>query len=386
MKEVIDNLNVITGWSGSGGASIDGLNEHLDFVAGYNTKSIVFNFNGEDSYVEKTYGTDVSDYNELTLYLFSKEKRGYDFKKIDDFSYKIDLGTGKEYYLPTWDEFTFIVIDISSIDTIDRIRITALHDDDDYMIMSYIVTSIDEVPFDIFDGIKDGLETYRDDQDAFLLGTVNINSGDNTIDLSNFNFIDNYAVIKIDDGVNSEIHQLMNKNEETYEMSDLYDGNSIVNNYVDASVYLYLPIEFGRDDLEAIVPGIMVWGFEPEEVLNSFNIQHIVDSWSDSGVSERKEGHCMEYPIQFDCEARQNEILAFLAQLVRNFIGRKFVYINGRKFQLDFDGGAVETKPTDFYDVIPKVLYRGTVEIKEELWERRTLPITTTIDIQVTIQ
>ena len=156
MNLIIDNLNAVTGWSGTG--SVHGLNSHADYIAGYNTSSIVFNFDAEDEYIEKTYGTDVSDYDIFTLYLYSREKGGTTFNKLADFDYKIDLGSGKEYYLPTWQGFTHVTIDISSIDTIDRIRVTSLHDDDDYLIMSYAVVSKDEIPLDIFQGIKTGME------------------------------------------------------------------------------------------------------------------------------------------------------------------------------------------------------------------------------------
>lgn len=381
MNLIIDNLNSITGWSGT--ASVNGLNDHKDYVAGYNTQSIVFNFDAEDEYIEKTYGTDVSEYDEFVVYLYSREKGDTDFIKPENFYYKIDLGTGKEYYLPTWKGFTFITIDISSIDTIDRIRITSLHDDNDYLIMSYAVVSKDEMPLDIFQGIQTGLETYRDTLDAFLLGTITISAGDNQIDLSGFNFVDDYAVIKIDDGVNSEIHQLISGHEGLFNFTGLYDDDRIIYSYIDANVYLYLPIEYGRSSLEAIVPGITIWGFEPEEILSSFKIENVLDTWTESGASERTQGHYMKYPIQFDCEARQNEILAFLARIVRDFIGREYLYINGRKHRIEFNGGAVETTPTEPYDLIPKVLYRGTIEIREDIWQRTVLPLTETITITV---
>jgi len=384
MNLIIDNLNSVTGWSGT--ASVHGLNDHKDYVAGYNTQSIVFNFDAEDEYIEKTYGTDVSDYNEFTVYLYSREKADTTFVKPENFYYKIDLGSGKEYYLPTWQGFTHITIDISSIDTIDRIRITSLHDDDDYLIMSYAVVSKDEIPLDIFQGIQTGLETYRDTLDIYLLGTINATTGDSQIDLSGFNFVEDYAVIKINDGSNDEIHQLISGHEGLFNFTGLYDGDRIINSYTDASVYLYLPIEYGRSSLEAIVPGITVWGFEPQEILNSFGIQDVLDTWTENGASERREGLYNEYPIQFDCEARQNQILAHLARIVRDFIGRRFLYVNGRKCYIQFDGAAVETKPINHYDSIPKVLYRGTIEIREELWQRTSLPLTETITLTVTIQ
>lgn len=384
MKSVIDNLNVITGWSGT--ATIYGLNDHSDYIAGYNSKSLILYFNSLNSYVEKTYDEDVSDYDTLTLYLISRNKRKGLFNKISDFDYKIDLGTGKEFYLHTWREFTFITVNINDIDTLDRIRITSLHDDSDYLIISYLVVSKDEIPLDIFIGLQEAIEDYRDDKDTYLIGTGNFISGDSTINLEDMNFVDDYATIKIDDGNNNEIHQLFRGKEGIFKLTDLYDGNTVVNSYNGANVYLYFPIEYGRETLEAIVPGITIWGFEPIEKLTSFKEEDLIDSWTDTGPSSRKVGLYMEYPIQIECEARQNEILAYLAEIIRSSIGRETFYINGKKSVINFDGGAQESSPDKDFNFIPKILYRGIVEIQEEIWERNSLPLITTTNIQVQIQ
>lgn len=383
MNRIIDNLNVITGWSGTG--TVHGLNSHADYIAGHNTASIVFKFDALNEYVEKIYGIDVTNYDILTVYLYSRNKQNSDFRKLSDFVYKIDLGSGKEYYLSAYPGFAHIIIDISDITSIDRIRITALHADEDYLIMSYVVVSKDEIPLDIFEGIKTGMEYHRDTLNSYLLGTINCTAGNTSINLTGFNYIDDYAIIKIDDGINDEIHQIIRGNEGLFNLTDLYDGNEILYTYVNASVYLYFPVEFGRSSLEAIIPGITIWGFEPEEKLESFKLDNVLDTWKSSGVTERREGHYMNYPVQFDCEARHNEILAHLTRIVRDFIGRNFVWINGRKFEIKFDGGAIETFPTEHYDLIPKVLYRGTLEIREELWTRTILPYTGTINTAVNI-
>ncbi|GAG94381.1 unnamed protein product, partial [marine sediment metagenome] len=52
---------------------------------------------------------------------------------------------------------------------------------------------------------------------------------------------------------------------------------------------------------------------------------------------------------------------------------------------INFDGASVETRPTEHFDIIPQVAYKCAVEIREELWARTSLPLTTTIDIQVAL-
>lgn len=384
MNLVIDDLDGTTGWSASGGASIYGLNANLSYIAGENNNSIMFSFLG--GYVEKSYGIDVSNYDEFIVHVWSQQKQTESFYKIADFSYKIDFGVGKEFYLPTFFGFQHFVLDISSINILDRIRVTALHGDSDYIVMSYAVVAKDHLPLDLFDGFKLGLETYRDALDTYLIGTVTGTTGDTTINLDDINFVHDYCSIKIDDGVNSEIHQLKRHAEGVFTLTDLYDGGSLLNSYTSANTYLYFPIEYGRESLEAIIPGITVWGFEPAEKLRSFNIENVLDTWTNLGASERREGYYYKWPIALDCEARHNEILAHLTKIARGFISRKRVYVNGRKMEIKFERPPIETRTTEHFDIIPKVQYHGVLELREEIWQRTSLPITTTMGIRVRIQ
>jgi hypothetical protein len=387
MNLTIDNLSATTGWSAAGGTtSIYGLNDHPEYIAGQNSNSIIFKFAGLSSYVEKTYGTDVSNYNEITLHLWSREEYSTDFKKIADFAYSIDLGTGKLYYLPTIPGFNSVTLDISSVSTIDRIRITALTGTTDYLVCSYVVASTDELPLDLFTGIKEGLETRRDASSTYLLGTIDATTGDTSINLNNFNFVDDYCVIKIDDGVNNEIHQLKRHNEGSFTFTDLYDGKTILNDYSSGSTYLYFPVEYGRDTTEIIIPGITIWGMEPSHDPNSFEVETIVDNWTATGASERREGHYLNFPITLNIESRHDELLAHLGTIVRTFLGRKKLYINGRTMRIEFNTTPVEIRPTEHIDIIPQLTYQGTVEIREDLWARQSLVITTTQNTEVSIQ
>jgi len=349
---------------------------------------LIFYFNGLNSYVTKVYAdVDISDYEELIVSVWSQQKKGEDFKQVSDFSYKIEVGIGNVYYLPVWRTFHHVIFDISSLTTLDTIKITALHDDADYLLMSYMVVAKDELPFDLFEGIKTGMETLRDTLDTFLLGTVTGNTGDETLTLTDFNFIDDYAVIKIDDGVNDEIHQIRQNNEGLYYMTDLYDGSALLNDYAADSVYLYFPIEYGgRDTIEAIIPGITVWGFEPENIKRTSELQDVYDTFTALGASERREGLYFRHPILIDCESRQYEIMEHITKIVRHFIGRKKVYINGRKFHLEFDGSPVLQEPTEHIDIIPKIQYPAMLELKEDVWQRTSLVKTTAINTSVTIR
>lgn len=386
MNLLIDNLDETTGWSVNGTAIIYGLNDHQQYIAGENDQSLIFGFSALNDYVEKTYGTDVSDYSEFVVHFWSQQKQSSVHKASADFSYKIDFGVGKEFLIPIWPGFGSVTFDISSINTIDRMRITALHADADFIVMSYAVVTKDEFPLDIFTGMISGLESIRDSEDTYLLGIITATVGDTTLDLSNLDYVDDYAVVKIDDGNNSEIHQLRRHDEGTYTFTDLYDGGTILNDYTGASIYLYFPVEFGRDTIEVILPSITVWGFEPEKIDRTFDIQTITDSWTDLGAKERREGHYLRWPLLIQCEARHDQILAHISTIVRKFIGRKNSYVNGKRLTLNFDGTSTETRPTQDVDIIPMISYRGVVELREELWERTSVVKTTTINTPVEIQ
>ena len=164
MKKLVDNLNSITGWTGSGaGITAPSANEIPDFIAGLtNTSSLVLkwdsgNLNGS---IEKTVNIDVSDYTELIFHIWSRNKKqqGENYNLTTDFAYKLNLGGSKNYHIPTTNRFDAVTIDISDVSTISKIKFTALHNDEDYIIVSYMVAAADQFPLDIFSSLKEHLD------------------------------------------------------------------------------------------------------------------------------------------------------------------------------------------------------------------------------------
>ena len=79
MKFVLDNLNDISGWTASGGdTEIYGYNYYKEYISNNLDKSLIFKFDGINSYVEKTFNQDTTGYNELVLSAYSRNK-GSDF-------------------------------------------------------------------------------------------------------------------------------------------------------------------------------------------------------------------------------------------------------------------------------------------------------------------
>jgi len=390
MKTIIDNIINTTGWSASGGASIYNVNEIPEFIAGNNLSSLIVKFNGLNSYVEKTYNVDVTDYKIFTLWISSRVLGNSQDNYIGDFKYKIDLGTGEEFYVQLDDNFSPITLDISNVSTITKIKITALSAVEDYLFLSYAVASLDVFPLDILQSIKEQIEYNRDQFfNQRLIGTITGSIGDKSITFgADIDFIDRYSVIEIDDGNNSEIHHLVRREGNTFTFSGLQDGKVLLNNYTSANVYLYYPVDFGMTQKEISLPSITLWGFSPEkEVVSSeFDLKYDTISVDNQTYQERRTGQFLNWSILIDCEDRESyEVLGELTNIIRIFLGKLIIWVNGRKVNIEYDGTVTELEATENHDIVPKVQYPISVQVKEEIYERQTVYKTETINVDVQI-
>lgn len=390
MNIVVDNLDSITGWTANN-AEVTGLNDHSEYIAGSNSQSLIFKFNTLNGYVVKTITKDVSDYAYLVFHIYSTSKNGVAFRQATDFYYKISFGSGKEFYVNTVDGFNPVQISLEGISSLEQIKITSLHGDTDYIIVSEMLAVTDELPLDIFTGIQTRLEEeilLLKPSGILLKSNVVLSAGDAQIDLSGVDWIDNNVLILIKQGAIEEKHVLIEYAEGVCKFSQLYDGSSISNDLSSASIYLYLPITFGPYEKEIILPSMSIWGFEPNKVFRGSGLEDVEDSFnvSTSESTVRREPQIAVHTIIIDCEARQAEILALLSQSVRNFIGKEFVWVNGIKCDVKYISQPVYLAPSQFYSIIPKVQYRIGVELKEELWPRQTQVMRTSTDLTLMIQ
>lgn len=388
MKLIVDNIDSLTGWSATN-ATVYGLNSFNEFVAGNNSNSAIFQFNNQDGYVEKSYSVDCSEYTDFVIWISSQSLGKNQYRSVDDYNYKIDLGAGKEYYLPVYSEFFYTKINISDIDTIDRIRITALHGNVDHLIVSYALICKDQFPYDVFEGIKEQIEEIIDENITLKnIGTVSGTSGSDTVTFSSaLEFVDRYSVVKIDDGVNSEIHQIATITNSSFALGQMYDGTTLQNDYTNANVYLYYPVSYGTTQKEILLPGITFWGFVTTKQMNVTDLDKIIDTVkTDDTYQERQIGQDLMWDILIDCETKEEwEVMEDLCFSVRVLIGRKHVWVNGRKCDITVTAPSVEIYPTESYDVIPKVQYPINIVVREELYTPQVLPKTTTIDVSTTI-
>jgi len=372
--------------------SVVSLNQFDDYIAGFNnTASLMFYFNALDIVrtATKTFSVSTSGYEELVFNVFSFRNGRQTYHKASDYSYKIKLDDTHEFYFSTYDSFTHVTISLAGISTINQITITPLFLTDDWLIVSDIMMVKEQMPLDLFIGLQEGIGK----EFATLYGTgLTVasgyagNTGDTALTLTAPNWIDRYSAILITDGINSERHTIANRTDTVFTFSDLYDGIMLLHNYTTATIYLIFPIEYGKEQTDIILPSITVWGLAPEDVLRGSKLERITDSWTvGSTPTDRREGHIHLWHTLIDCESRQNETLVMMSEAVHHLIGKEVMWINGKKHDLFETVPATEVLPTQAGDIVPKIQYTSSVEVKEELWQRAAISITTSINQTVNI-
>jgi hypothetical protein len=116
----------------------------------------------------------------------------------------------------------------------------------------------------------------------------------------------------------NEYHVIANVNGRTVTFDSTYDGTSIVNSMAPASVYVYIPVAYGRKQIEIVLPSITIWGIEPEPDQISTDVDHVTDSWKTTpSVAERRSGRDYKYNLLIDCESRRDELFRILLQSIR---------------------------------------------------------------------
>lgn len=385
MKQTILSANSLTGWTGSTGVTFSLV--ETEYLSNNLLASVGIHFPvTAESYAEYTFPTPISvgAFTDLVFHAVSKNKGRSIFRSTTDFAYRIEFQSSTDgYLLPITSGWHDITVRLGGVTAIHKIRIVSLTGVDDITVSSFML-AVQEIPLDILVGIKDQIEFHRGKLAKTLIGSTTVATGDTSVTFSaDVPYIDKYVCIELVDGTSkSEIHQIGDKNGLHITFSDLLDGLSITACSGLCSVYLYVPVEYGKTQKEILLPSISVWSMEPTEKGISTGVAKVIDQWAEDGsVLERTEGIYQDYDILIDCESRQTEILALLAYIVRRTIGHRIVWINGRMSYLTFYGNAKEILPTESFNVIPKIEYTCHVEVKEDIFDPVHLVKTTAVEV-----
>ncbi len=395
MKLRIDKLDNISDWSISSPSTISE-NEHKNYIAGYdNDKSIILNFSSLDTtkVASKiiTPEIDVTDYDTLILSVWSRNKSNSEYRTYNDFNYKIKINSTKEYYLQVYPTFTNVNIGIEELTTIDRIEITALHSDEDSLIISEMVVESQELGLDLLNEVKDQIEynislVYSD---GILIGQCSGSADDEYITISDYpKYINRYTVIKIDDGVNSELHQIESADNVKFYFNSNYDGSQLVNDFTNANIYIQFPVYLNPGQKEIRLPGIAIWGLDPDPILRGNKLDIITDTFrvNEDDFKERQDGQIFSNMILIDIESRSIELREIMATIIRKWIAKEVLWINGRYHEIYFDSKPIELRGLEGVDILSKIQYNLRVESKEDLFSRETKVKTTNLNINSDIQ
>lgn len=394
MKLTIDHLISITDWTVNSPSTIQ-VNEFVDYIAGLNDESLMIKFNKDDPIktATKVFGTpfDVTDYDNLILSVWSQTKGEQEYIKSDNFFYKIKINDTAEYYLPIYTTMTDITIGIEEITEITQIQITALHTDTDYIIISEMVAEKEEASKDILLALKEHINYYINKEygNGINIGTMSGSADDMSINISGDpSYIERYSVIKIIEGSTEETHQIQDCDGDNFFFNTNHDGNQLVNNYTTGIVYLTFPCYINPGEVDIRLPGIAIWGIDPDPILTDGKLYTKTDTFSVSNdnFKQRKIGQILSYDILIDIEAYQNSLIENMAQVIRKFIARVVFWINGRKHDILFSGKPIAQKPVAGIDIISKIQYSATIQLRESINDRVVVPKTTTINLNVDIQ
>lgn len=391
MKKTIDTMTSLTGYTSNGTISAYSLNLNPDYIADNQASSTIFKIpaGNLNKYITKTITVDITGYEEIVFWVWSRNLSGSDFIKPADYYYQIDFG-GTAYYIPTKSPMTMVVLSCSGMTSLTRIRITALHNVEDYLLVSSICAVKEQNPYDAYIGLKTSIETDIVSKygNGLQLGTVTATTGDKSINITGIKyFLERYAVIKIKDGTNSETHQIEKNDETNFYFNSLYDGKTIKHDYTNANVYLQFPVEFGQETIEIKLPSITINGITPELIRRGSALEDVFDSHSvtDGSIQTRREGAIFKYHFLLDCEARHDETLAMISEITRKFLAKETLWINNKKYRMVWEGSPTEIDPTEAFDIVPKIQYMFSMEMIEGLYARQSLTKVTTDNLTVDV-
>ena len=391
MKKTIDNLTDITGWNINSPSAVY-VNQNI--VAGLNDQSTMIYFAKSDlvrTATKTLTAINSIGYETLILSIWSRNKHGNQFIKSSDFNYKIKINDTQEFYLPIYSSFTNVNIAIDNVDSIDRIEITALHDDSDYIVISEMVIEHEELPLDILLGIKENLSYFVTKYlgNGIKVAQLTGQYGDKEVTFEGDRyFIDHYSAITISDGVNSEIHQLTDGDGSTFPFMSSYDGTSLLHNYNNADVYISFPININPDENDVTVPSFTLWGIDPEPILHTGKLDHFIWGFSvdqDNFICQQ-EGQILGHKILIDCASRHSELVDNMSRMVRKLMLNNVLWVNGRKHEIDFTETPTDIRPPVGINIIPKIQYTLEVQSIENFADRKTLAKVTNINTTIEME
>ena len=388
MTAVVDTLASATGWSASGGAAVLPVNTYPDFCAGDQASSLLFSFAAGVTpgaqYVQKTVTFDASLYDEMVFSVASLRGNLRSpvarFDEMDDFLYQIDFGDGRAYLIPTWRSFSQVTIPVAAFGTtaVTRIRITYLGDTADYLVVSWMIASKQDLPGDILSGVKDGLDAVATELFGLGIpvGKCTATAGDIQITLTgSYAMVQRYAVFYIYDPANgSEKHQLFEVNGPVGQLHSTFDGSAMLYDHTAAQVYLVITNQVGRTEQDPPLPGVVITsaGTNPVHLTHGFDM--FLRCWGPTGPALQQEGRKQRFIVLLYAVGVQEGGKAYAASVIRRWLSRFKVWVAGHRLDFVWTESSQPFEPGEAVELLPGEMYTVEVEVREDVWVMPTPP------------
>jgi len=366
----VETFETLTGWSSTGSMTVS-QNAIPQFVALHKAASLLVNIpqGNQGKKITKTLNVPMAGMNEIVLSIWSRYKASNTYQQAADFAYSIQFSNGFQFLLPVLEGFEQVSFFVPGLATVTEFTITALTNDNDILLLSACVAVLDDYPADVLSGMQAEikLQMANETGQGVLLGMVSGTAGDSTLSLTGKNYVDRMASVLINDGTHSEVHSFDLTDEKNYRLSpNLYAGGTLLNTYVNAPLYLNLPVEFGRYEQDAVIPGVFLWKMAAEPVLRSSDVDTVFDTAAAGTWQSRRVPINENYRVLIDVEARHPKILAIMNRAVKRFLGLNVLWINGRKHTFQWTVPPTEIEPDQSVEQFPKVQYEVSIEVQEE--------------------
>lgn len=377
MELKVDPITTTTGWVLSTGV-VASICQWDDLIAGNEPSSLMLLFpsSGAGKKATKTFATAVSmtGYDELTISIASLRSPSGAVHKFSDAHYILSIydsaSVKYSFYVPTFKTLAHFDIPVIFPD-IKKYEIEAIGTTEDYIILSNMVASKEELPLDVLTAIKIDLERNITDNigNGIKIGTCTFAAGADQVTIdTDWSWVEKYAVLRfIGTGVD-EIHQANNAVGNTISFTRLYDGETMIGAATAADVYLQIPVEIGRLDTEVLLPGICLWYIGPDPDPSTSRTGQETIAITSEGIYTLREGLRLKWRITIDNEARSPELIAVATKAIRDYFAHSTVWVHGKKLWFEWTEPAAPVEPIAGYDVIPKTAYSIDIGMREGTW------------------
>lgn len=379
MKKVIEDFTTTTGWTSDGTLSVHAQNTIRDFIADHLASSLVIKVPAGSlgKYITKTVAVNVVGYDEMVMSTWSRNLRSSAFREAADFSYKVELASGSEWYLPTHRSFSDVTFGLEGLTATTKVKITALHNEEDYLVLSGMYAIKDEYPADVFEGVRAELVLAAAARmgKGWLAGTFTGAAGALGGVVSGAkSYLARHAIVLIENATGTahpEYHRVKDFDNVNVTFDESTNpecsGKALLYDRTAANVYVFPAVTYGTDQKEVTVPSIELWQMAPEPIMRSSDVEAEPETFKVNGhAMGRRVPLALQYSLLINCTARHGVILAELSRIVRWWLGSCTLWINGRKHGVQFDGPASSIEPESAVEILPQVQYVVKVEVRED--------------------